>query len=92
MRVGQTGPGLIDVEDSALRGSDDDNYEDEQQMSWLPTIRTLPCEGAHSVASAHRAGWAGTHSVGAQCSSLQDGQHQVRPLSGTSVSVTYVTQ
>ena len=44
MRVGQTGPGsgLIDVEDSCLRGSDDDNYEDEQQMSRLPTLRTLP--------------------------------------------------
>ena len=42
VRVGQTGPGLIDVEDSALRGPDDDNYEDEQQMSWLPTLRTLP--------------------------------------------------
>ena len=91
MRVGQTGPGagLIDVEDPALRGSDDDNYEDEQQMSGLPTIRTLPCEGAHSVASAHRAGWAGTHSVGAQCSSLQDGEHQV---STQSHSVIFISQ
>ena len=45
MRAGLTGlqPGLIDVEDSWLRGPDDDNYEDEQQMSWLPTLRTLPC-------------------------------------------------
>ena len=49
-----TRPSLIDAEDSALRGADDDNYEDEQQMSWLPTVRTLPCVGASVVcARAH---------------------------------------
>ena len=82
MRVGPTGPGLIDVEDSCLHQArpDDDNYEDEQQMSWLPTLRTLPCgECSQSqggvVATLYTAV---THSVGAQCSSLQDGGHQVR--------------
>ena len=60
VRVGQTGPGLIDAGySSGLAGGHDDNYEDEQQMSACqPSVRyRLPC-----VASAHTAGWArGSH-------------------------------
>ena len=78
MRVGQTGPGLIDVEDSSPRSADDDNYEDEQQMSWLPTLRTLPCSECSQGGVAHSSQL--THSVAAQSSSLQDGGHQVSTL------------
>ena len=70
----------------------DDHYEDEQQMSWLPTSPSLPCEveRGHSdsltvrrVLTGRGGCMAGTHSVAAQSSSLQDGQHQVRTLWAT---------